>query len=141
DVAAGRPCLTIYRSRTDGAWFSPFSPPATVPITDLEDAPAVSAAALELARRFQAEISVRGAHIVLTHVPTMAVQPGQAQQFARALNVPFVSPRVDGLATFDGSHLMSESARRFTAAFAAELDPLLTSPAGEPPAVAARRAV
>jgi hypothetical protein len=126
----------VYRSRGDGTWHGPTAFPTATPIPDTADAPAppVPPPYLEAARRFKAEVESRGAQLVLTFVPSGMGRRDEAEQFARHLDVPLVSPRVSGLATFDGSHLTAESARRFTAAFAAELEPLLGPPSGPGPA-------
>jgi hypothetical protein len=134
------PTAFVYRSRADGTWLGPPGEQRRLPIDESAAAPVrpVTPAQLEAARRFQAEMARRGSRLLLTFVPSQGGRRERAEQFARHLNVPLVSPRLAGLATFDGSHLTSDSARRFTTALTAELEPLLaprpdhTSPA--PPA-------
>ncbi len=132
NLADGRRTFTLYRSRRTGAWLGPAAYPSAVPFRESDDAPPVPPQCLEVARRFKEEMDARGTRIVLTFVPSPAGCRSYAEQFARLLGVPLVAPRLDGLETFDHSHLTPASARRFTAAFAAEFDRLLESHPAHP---------
>jgi hypothetical protein len=140
DVADGPVThLPLYRARSDGAWLGPTDFAKTTPIREGIDAPPgpVPEARLLLARQFKAEMDARGTQMVLTCVPSPAANPRQAEEFARYLGVPFVAPTVDGLETFDRNHLTPASARRFTSAFAAAVEPVLAGMSPGQPAIAA----
>jgi hypothetical protein len=77
------------------------------------------------ARRFQAETARRGGRVAFVCVPPCS--SGVAVSLACALEVPLVDPRVPRLQTVDGSHLSRESARRYSQAVLAELEPVLRS--------------
>ena len=136
--------LPLYRARSDGAWLGPSAFAKTTPVREGVDAPPgpVPEARLLLAKQFKAEMDARGTQIILTCVPSPAADRRQAEEFARYLDVPLVDPHMDGLETFDRNHLTPESARRFTAAFVAAVEPVLSapsSPARPVVAVAGRR--
>ena len=59
---------------------------------------------------------------MLTYVWTTANDRANAAALAARLDLPFVSPEVEGLTTFDGSHLDPASAERFSRAFFAEAE-------------------
>ena len=50
-------------------------------------------------------------------VPLSELGRRQAEALAGALGFPLISPRIEGLRTFDASHLDPESADRFAGAF------------------------
>jgi len=62
---------------------------------------------------------------ILTVVPTVNTPIASAAEIARSLGRQFVAPKLDGLETFDGSHLDPASAERWSAAFLSEAGPAL----------------
>lgn len=78
-----------------------------------------------IAADFVAELNVRPECVIFTYVPPKESDRPTMQALAATLEVPFVSPQLDGLLTFDGSHLDRPSAQRFTAAFVEEAGPLV----------------
>lgn len=71
------------------------------------------------------ELSAGGACIILTNTPQSDTSRGTAQLLADRLGLPLVAPVLDGLRTFDGSHLDADSAARWSAAFVESAAPLL----------------
>jgi hypothetical protein len=76
------------------------------------------------ARKFLSGLAVRRDCIILTRVPTVranafvyASSIETAGAVASALGLPLVAPELDGLQTFDGSHLDPPSAERWSKAF------------------------
>ena len=61
--------------------------------------------------------------IILTNTPQSGTSFGTAAALAKKLQLPFVAPRLDGLETFDGSHLNVDSAERWSAALIELLEP------------------
>jgi hypothetical protein len=55
--------------------------------------------------------------IVLTIVPTVKTKSATANAIADALGMNLISPELDGLRTFDGTHLDQTSAERWSTAF------------------------
>jgi len=50
-------------------------------------------------------------------VPKSETKTGNAKAIATALGMNFVAPEIEGLGTFDGSHLNQASAQRWSQAF------------------------
>ncbi len=65
--------------------------------------------------------------VILTSVPTRGSIASTHAQIADALDMPFVAPRLDGLATFDGDHLDEPSAARWSKAFLELAAPIINS--------------
>jgi len=63
--------------------------------------------------------------IVLTNVPNFETTIGTADALAKKLRLPLVAPQMEGLTTFDGSHLTTESADRWANGFITALGPYL----------------
>jgi hypothetical protein len=74
-----------------------------------------------VAESFVSGLRSTGACILFTNVPSSSVSNETARQLATNLKVPYVGTNVDGLMTFDGSHLDRSSAERWTRALSAEL--------------------
>jgi hypothetical protein len=118
DLWRGGREVIIYRSRLDGTWFianqfdegTPFPWP-----TPLRESP--SEQSLRAAEAFKRDIEARGARLVLCLVPSPQASLHRAQLMAAHLQVPLVSPPVDGLTSIDGSHLSAASSFRFEQAF------------------------
>lgn len=111
--------LAVYRSRTDGAWH--LTGTAPVEGKAVTDGPATNAERWPhyaiLAETFLAKLPVDRKCVVLTIVPSVDTRRAEAEAIARSLGLELIAPRVDGLTTFDGSHLDAASAERWSAAF------------------------
>lgn len=66
---------------------------------------------------FFANVPVDRACVLFTIVPTSDTSIGTAKAIARSLGVALVAPELEGLATFDQSHIDSPSAERWSRAF------------------------
>jgi hypothetical protein len=66
---------------------------------------------------FISRLPVRRECVIATIVPTVATNEALAVAIARELGLTAVIPAVDGLITFDGSHLDRSSAERWSQAF------------------------
>jgi hypothetical protein len=66
---------------------------------------------------FLAKLGVPRNCIVFTAAPYSETPVAAAGAIAKALGIPLVMPRLDGLATLDGAHLDPESAERWSAEF------------------------
>lgn len=118
--------IAFFRERHTGTWTvrgGPFQAGSVAYRAEVDDA--VVAAYVPAGRDFLATLPVPRECVVLTYVPTDDSDRETAAAVAAALGAPFVSPPLDGLTTFDGSHLDVESAERWSAAFMAEAAPTL----------------
>ena len=61
--------------------------------------------------------------VVLMNIPNSETSAGTATAIAQQLGLPLIAPQMDGLLTFDGSHLDPQSAARWSSAFIQELAP------------------
>ena len=68
-------------------------------------------------RDFLRQLPVRPECAIFTMVPTVDTDAATASAIAEALGLTFVSPELEGLVTFDESHLDSESTQRWSRAF------------------------
>jgi hypothetical protein len=66
---------------------------------------------------FLSQVPVKRSCIILTMVPNPETKIGNAKAVATALGMNFVAPEIDGLGTYDGSHLNEPSAQRWSQAF------------------------
>jgi hypothetical protein len=111
--------LAVYRTRANGTWHTAGTLPQTgagvseAAPTNIERWPEYVA----IAKRFVGQLKTRRQCVLLTLVPTVDTKRAEAEEIARALDLPLIDPKVDGLKTFDGSHLEPASARRWSAAF------------------------
>lgn len=114
-----------YRSRRNGTWrVSPWPADGhTVP--SLPPSKEAASWTLDAARAFKAELDERGSRLVLTFVPTPTPETREAADVAQALNVPFAVPLIEGLTSYDQSHLTEDSATIWTERFVRELSPFL----------------
>jgi hypothetical protein len=69
------------------------------------------------ARQFVSELPVDRQCVILTLAPYTGTRRAEAAAIAQAIGSELLEPRLHGLRTFDGSHLDSESAERWSAAF------------------------
>ncbi|HTG04546.1 MAG TPA: hypothetical protein VK635_10900 [Bradyrhizobium sp.] len=73
-----------------------------------------------LGEKFLAQLPVDRSCVILTIVPTVETKRAEAMALAAKLGHDLLAPQVDGLHTFDGSHLDEASAERWSAAFLRE---------------------
>jgi hypothetical protein len=77
----------------------------------------------ETGRGFLPQLPVSPECVIFTIVPTVGTHVRTANAIAADLGVNFVAPELDGLETFDGSHLALPSAERWSEAFLAAAGP------------------
>jgi hypothetical protein len=77
----------------------------------------------ETGRSFLPHLPVRPECIIFTMVPTVGTRVRTANDIAVDLGINFVAPELEGLETFDGSHLGRSSAERWSEAFLAAAGP------------------
>jgi hypothetical protein len=108
----------FFRSRATGAWVVTGGRFRSKPVSYEQTAdPAIVADYTTYGRRFLNELPVEARCQILTMVPTVRTEIGTARAIARALGRELIAPELDGLNTFDESHLDRESAQRWSAAF------------------------
>ena len=83
-------------------------------------------------------ITANRACTTLTRVPAVKSDIGTAKAVAAALGFNLVSPRLAGLATFDGVHLDPKSSQRWSAAFLEQAGPQIRKCLSEPAGMAYR---
>jgi hypothetical protein len=109
----------IFRSRTTGAWMRAGRLPNRARPTS-ED-PRLEQKQMErervLADQFLRRLDVPHDCVLLTSVPTVNGRRAHAKGLAAALGHELIAPEIEGLTTFDGSHLDDASAERWSAAF------------------------
>ena len=66
---------------------------------------------------FLSELPVKRECVILTMVPYAGTKAGFMNALATDLGMTVIAPRLDGLQTFDGTHLIYESAERWSKAF------------------------
>ena len=76
-----------------------------------------------LGEKFLAQLPVDRGCVILTLVPTVETKRAEAMAIAAKLGHDLLAPQIDGLRTFDGSHLDEASAERWSAAFLREAGP------------------
>jgi hypothetical protein len=76
-----------------------------------------------LGEKFLAQLPVDRGCVILTIVPTVETKRAEAMAIAAKLGHDLLAPQIDGLRTFDGSHLDEASAERWSAAFLREAGP------------------
>ena len=110
--------LAFFRARSDGTWRLEGS--ERLAGSGVGDDPKPGdgwSEEIDLAQRFVAHLPVDPHCVVLTVVPTKATPRAEAQAVASALGLDLLAPTVEGLHTFDGSHLDAESAQRWASEF------------------------
>jgi hypothetical protein len=111
--------LAYFRDSQFGHWVAKGpneNPPADVadgPVQDQEHWVQYAA----VADRFITNLPVERACVLLTIVPSSETRIAEAKAIASALGMELVTPQLEGLRTFDGSHLDGDSAERWSAAF------------------------
>lgn len=118
----------VYRTRRSGAWTS-FGTAAHFRPSGTSDAPPENQNRwpeyIRLAAEFLATLPVDPDCIVLTIVPSAESKTAEARAIAAALGRPLVIPQLEGLRTFDASHLDGPSADRWARAFLEAAGPQL----------------
>ncbi len=130
--------LAIYRNVANGSWFTSGTLPHE-PSRVGDGGPSdvkLWPHYIDLANEFIGGLNVERQCVVLTIVPTTDTKRAEAQAIADALGVSFIAPHVEGLSTFDGSHLDVESASLWSSAFLDSAGPLLERCAGNVAAAA-----
>jgi hypothetical protein len=117
----------IYRSRRTGAYSARGldrlrSKPAPASYDQVVDQTVVKDYT-ETGRSFLPHLPVRPECIIFTIVPTVGTHVRTANDIAVDLGINFVAPELEGLETFDGSHLGRSSAERWSEAFLAAAGP------------------
>ena len=127
-----RPAIrSLYRTRRDGAWTAHndlVSQGYPLEAASMIYTREMTATDQDFAEQFIRESGAPRSCIVLTSVPNSAINSeAYVAEMGRSLGVHVSLPRLDGLTTFDGSHLTSTSADRWSEAFLASIDSLLTA--------------
>lgn len=99
-----------YRSPETGWWQNTQWPDARYPIKPGEEKKRYDRA-LPVARALKEQVGAWNGQLVLTIVPYRMVRTGHLPFLAEQLDVPYILPGFDDLATADGSHLTADSAR------------------------------
>lgn len=131
--------FAFFRSRTTGQWARnggsfdavPTSEVATVDEADVAQQTRAGA-------EFLSRLPIDRACVIFTMVPTVNTRYAQAAAIAARLHVRFVAPRLDGLRTFDGSHLDRSSAARWSRDFYRSSGPAIERCLGPPAQEVAR---
>ena len=76
-----------------------------------------------LGEKFLAQLPVDRNCVILTIVPTVETKRAEAAAIAARLGLELLTPQIEGLRTFDGSHLDEASAERWSEAFLREAGP------------------
>lgn len=117
--------LAVFRMRETGAWRTKGTAPFEA--KDVSDGQPSNVERwsdyASLGEKFLAQLPVDRNCVLLTIVPTVGTKRAEAMAIAEKLGIGLISPRIDGLRTFDGSHLDEPSARRWSAAFLEEAGP------------------
>jgi hypothetical protein len=134
--------VAVYRERGNGAWrlvgAAPFQARSVSEggPTNTDRWPQFAA----LAKDFVARLDVDRDCIILTLVPTVQTRRSEAAAVAESLGLPLMSPQLDDLLTFDGSHLDGPSAERWSAAFLQLAGPRIRQCIGRSPSAGPDRA-
>jgi hypothetical protein len=113
--------VAFFRFRENGAWqlkgwsttFGARSPVSDGPARDSENWQHYAA----LGERFLSQLPVDRRCVILTIAPYVGTRLAEAKAIAGALGVDLVAPQLNGLETFDTSHLDRPSAERWASAF------------------------
>jgi hypothetical protein len=116
--------IAIFRSRATGAWFATGGQLKSAPVSYDDDIDQnMLASYTALGNEFLPGLTADRSCTILTIVPKVKTEIGTARAIASGLDQTLVAPRLTGLMTFDGYHLASESAQRWSTAFFEEAGP------------------
>jgi len=114
----------IYRDRNTGRWRINGGAFESAPVSYNEQAdPDFVQTYVATAREFLEQLPVAAECQILTVVPTVGTPSKAAEEIATLLERTLVAPELNGLTTYDGSHLDSESATRWSTAFVEAASP------------------
>jgi hypothetical protein len=123
-VACGS-AFVVYRTRETGVWQRMGGGPFQT--AQVSDGPPSRVERwnryARLGEKFLAQLPVDRSCVILTVVPTVETKRIEAMAIAAKLGHDLLAPQIDGLRTFDGSHLDEASAERWSAAFLREAGP------------------
>ncbi|MDH5537710.1 MAG: hypothetical protein OEZ08_19330, partial [Betaproteobacteria bacterium] len=123
-VACGN-AFAVYRTRETGAW--QWMGGGRFEAEHVSDGPPSNVERwehyAELGANFLAQLPVDRDCVILTIVPTVKTKRAEAMAIAQRLGHDLLAPQLEGLRTFDGSHLDGASAERWSAAFIREAGP------------------
>ncbi|KPK54472.1 MAG: hypothetical protein AMJ63_03230 [Myxococcales bacterium SG8_38_1] len=110
--------IAFFRSRRTGAWLARGGRFESEPVTyDEQIDQNVVEAYTAAGKDFLATLPVRRECVIMTMVPTLGTPSEAAKAIARALDLNLIAPQMEGLITFDGSHLDESSSERWSTAF------------------------
>lgn len=117
--------LAVFRTRDSGAWrMKGTAPLVSKDVSDGQPSNVEHwSKYASLGERFLAQLPVDRNCVLLTIVPTVGTKRAEATAIAEKLGLRLISPQIDGLRTFDGSHLDEASALRWSTAFLEEAGP------------------
>ncbi|HEY1391899.1 MAG TPA: hypothetical protein VFV25_00885 [Methylibium sp.] len=126
--------VAVYRERETGVWHRTGA--GRFKALEVSEGPPSNdarwAGYARLGEQFLARLPVDRSCIILTIVPTVETKRDEARAIAQKLGLDLLEPRVDGLRTFDGSHLDGGSAERWSEAFLREAGPRIRRCADPP---------
>jgi hypothetical protein len=115
--------VAVYRDRTTGRWVRDGTGSVRAAAVSDDNSSGVETwnRYARLGEEFIERLPVERSCIILTIVPTVHTRRAEAEAIASRLGLDLFAPDVDGLRTFDGSHLDRASAERWSAAFLREV--------------------
>ena len=125
--------LAVYRSRRTGTW-QRIGGDHLEPKETSIGAPSETARwshFTDLGQAFLTKLAAERRCVIATLVPTVNSKADEARAIAAKLGLELIVPNVDGLQTFDGSHLDQASAQRWSAQFLAEAGPRIRECVGD----------
>jgi hypothetical protein len=124
--------IAFFRSRETGDWLVQGGRLESAPVSYVEGIDQeVLEAYTAAGRKFLSHLPVARECVILTMVPKLGTSSETAEAVASALGLNLVAPRLEGLNTFDGSHLDQQSRERWSAAFIEAADPQIQSCLGK----------
>ena len=120
----------FFRSRATGAYdleighYRPTNAPVSYDPVVTEDVVKRNTA---VATEFLSHLRVQKECVILTTIPMVETKIGNAKAIASALGEDLVMPEIQGLLTFDGTHMEKKSAERWSSAFFQAAGPKIRS--------------
>jgi hypothetical protein len=125
--------FTVFRVHETGRWIGIAGQFQGEMVTD---DPMVDPQALQqqvaAGRYFLDRLTARRECVILTVIPTVQTPHAMAKAVSAGLKMELISPSMDGLQTFDGSHLDEQSAERWSKGFMDAAAPRITKCVSEP---------